>query len=167
MKKALMILILTLFLSATAGTVFGEELAKEGSSTGKNYLTGTSKVLAMGQERLQMNFEGSGVGIDDSGKGFLHLAATYVMGTLHAVKGVFEETGFMVFTPTDGDKIYATYKGSGTLGKTTMGTWTYVGGTGKYVGIEGSGEYTRHSLQGATKGVWTSMSLWKGNYKLP
>jgi hypothetical protein len=167
MKKAFMMLILTLFLLATAGTVFGEEMAKEGSNTGKNYLAGTSKVLAMGQERLQLNYDGSGVAIDDSGKGFLHHAATYVMGTIHAVRGEIEETGFMVFTPTDGDKIYATYKGSGTLGKTTTGTWTYVGGTGKYAGIEGSGEFTRHALQNATEGVWTSMSLWKGNYKLP
>jgi hypothetical protein len=89
------------------------------------------------------------------------------MGTLHAVKGVFEETGFMVLTPTDGDKIYATYKGSGTFGKPVKGTWTWVGGTGKYVGIEGSGEFTRHALQNATEGVWTSMSITSGSYKLP
>lgn len=167
MKKALMMLILTLFLLATAGTVFGEEMAKEGAFAGKNYLSGTSKVLAMGQERFQMNYEGGGVIVDDTGKGFSHLAATYVMGTLHVVKGVFEETGFMVITPTDGDKIYATYKGSGTLGKSAKGTWTYVGGTGKYTGMGGSGEFTRYPLQNAAEGVWTSMSVVNGNYKLP
>jgi len=167
MKKALMMLIFTLFLLATAGTVFGEEMAKEGSNTGKNYLSGTSNVLAMGQERFQMNYKGGGVNIDDTGKGFSHLAAVYVMGTLHAVKGEFEETGFMVLTTTDGDKIYGTYKGSGTLGKPVNGTWTWVGGNGKYAGIEGTGEFTRYPLQEAAEGVWTSMSLWKGNYKLP
>ena len=167
MKKALMMLILTLFLFATAGTVFGEEMAKEGAIIGKNYLSGTSKILAMGQERLQMNYEGGGVNVDDTGKGFSHLAAAYVMGTLHAVRGEFEETGFMVITPTDGDKIYATYKGSGTLGKPVKGTWTWVGGNGKYAGIEGTGEFTRHPLQNATEEMWTSMSLTKGNYKLP
>ena len=61
MKKALMLLVATLFLIATVGNVFGEEMAKEGAIAVKNYLSGTSKVLAMGQERLQMNFEGSGV----------------------------------------------------------------------------------------------------------
>jgi hypothetical protein len=74
MKKALIMIILPLFLLATVGTVFGEEIAKEGSNTGKNYLAGTSKVLAMGEERLQMNYEGSGVFVDDSGKGLMHLA---------------------------------------------------------------------------------------------
>ena len=87
--------------------------------------------------------------------------------SLHAVNGVFEETGFMVLTPTDGDKIYATYKGSGTLGKPVKGIRTWVGGTGKYTGLEGSGEFTRYPLQNAIEGMWTSMSLTKDNYKLP
>jgi len=76
MKKALMILILSLFLVATTGNIFGEEMAKEGSSTGKNYLTGTSKVLPMGEERLQMNYNGSGIYVDDLGKGFLPMQLT-------------------------------------------------------------------------------------------
>ena len=167
MKKALMMLILTLFLLTTAGNVFGEEMAKEGTIAGKNYVSGTSKVLAMGQERFQMNYEGSGVIVDDTGKGFSHLAATYFIGALHAVKGKYDDTGFMVITPTDGDKIYATYKVSGTLGKPAKGTWTYVGGTGKYTGMGGSGEFTRYSLQNAAEGVWTSTSVINGNYKLP
>ena len=73
----------------------------------------------------------------------------------------------MIITATDGDKIYATYKASGTLGKPAVGTWTWVGGTGKYTGIEGSGEFTRYALQNAAEGVSTSMSISKGNYKLP
>ncbi len=161
-----MIFVLTLFL-LPAGTVFSEEIIKEGSFSSKIYSSGTSKVMAMGEERLQMNYEGAGVFVDDTGKSFIHLSAVYSMGTLHAVKGVFEETGFMVFTPPDGDKLYTTFKGSGTLGKTAKGTWTYTGGTGKYAGVEGSGEYNRYSLQYATEGVWTNMNLSKGNYKLP
>ena len=161
MKKALMILILSLFLVATTGNVFGEEMAKEGSFTSKTYATGTSKVLPMGEERLQLNYDGSGVAIDDSGKGFLHHAATYVMGTIHAVRGEMEETGFMVLTPPDGDKVYATFKGSGTFGKPIKGTFIYTGGTGKYAGAEGEGEFTRYALQNATEGVWTAMSVVK------
>ena len=167
MKKAGAILIIMLFMGALTGNAFCEEIPKEGSQIGKNYFTGTSKVLAMGEERLQMNYEGSGVFVDDLGKGFMHLAAIYAIGTMHAVKGVFEETGFMVLTATDGDKIYATYKSSGTFGKPANGTWTWVGGTGKYTGIEGSGEFERYALQNATEGVFTSTSITSGNYKLP
>jgi hypothetical protein len=142
-------------------------MAKEGAISGKNYLSGTSKVLAMGEERLQMNYEGGGVVVSDEEKGFSHLAAIYCVGALHAVKGVYEESGFMVITPTDGEKIYSTYKASGTFGKAAKGTWTYVGGTGKYTGMGGSGEFTRYSLQNAAEGVWTTTAVIKGNYKLP
>jgi hypothetical protein len=167
MKKAGAILIITIVIGVIAGSAFSEEMAKEGSQKGKNYFTGTSKVLAMGQEYLQMNYEGSGVSVNDSGKGFMHLAAIYAIGAIQAVNGVFEETGFMVMTATDGDKTYATYNVSGTFGKPANGTWTWVGGTGKYAGIEGSGEFTRYALQNATEGVFTSTSVTKGNYKLP
>lgn len=45
-EKALTMLILTLFLLATAGLVFGAEMAKEGSGEGVTYFTGTSQVHA-------------------------------------------------------------------------------------------------------------------------
>lgn len=167
MKKAGTVLIILLFMGALAGNAFCEEVAKEGSIMGKSYLAGTSKVLPMGDERIQMNFEGSGVFVSDNGKGFLHNSAMYAIGTMHAVKGVFEESGFMVQTATDGDKVYATWKGSGTFGKAVTGTFTYTGGTGKFTGIEGGGEFTRYALADATEGVWTSVSLAKANYKLP
>ncbi len=167
MKKALMTFILTLFLLATTGAVLGEELAKEGSITGKNYISGTFTVIAMGEERLQMNYEGTGTMVNDAGKGFIHLASVHALGTLHAVKGAFEETGFLVMTATDGDKVYAAYKSSGTLGKAAKGTLTYTGGTGRYTGIQGEGEFTRYSLRNAKEGVWTSVSIVKASYKLP
>jgi hypothetical protein len=167
MKKALIMLILTLFLLATVGNVFGEELAKEGSETGRNFATGTSKAIPMGEERIQLNYEGSGIYISDTEEGFLHNASIHFLGAFHAVKGAFEESGGMVLTAPDGDKAFITYKGSGNLGKDAKGTYTYVGGTGKYTGITGGGEFTRSNLQSASKGVWAATTLFKGNWKLP
>jgi hypothetical protein len=167
MKKTLTMLILALFLLATGGNVFCEEMAKEGTTTSRNFVSGTSTVLPMGEERLQMNYEGSGISINDSGKGFLHNSAIYFVGSLHAVKGVFEETGFMVITPPDGDKVYSTYKSSGKFGEPVKGTWTFAGGTGKYEGVQGGGEFTRYALRNAKEGVWTATSIMKSNYKLP
>jgi hypothetical protein len=69
------------------------------SGSGKLYITGTGKALPMGKERLQLNYESYGIYVDDTGKGFLHNSAVYCVGTIHAVKGEYEETGFMVFTP--------------------------------------------------------------------
>lgn len=167
MKRALITLILTLFLVAINGNAFCEEMAKEGTTTGKNFVSGTSTVLPMGEERLQINYEGSGVSINDSGKGFLDNSALYCVGSIQAVNGVFEETGFMVFTSIDGDKVYSTYKSSGKFGEPSKGTWTFTGGTGKYEGVQGGGEFTLHNLHNAKEGVWTAKSIWKNNYKLP
>jgi len=167
MKKTLMMIILTLFVLATVGNVFGEEMAKEGSGSGKNYATGTAKALPMGEERIHLTYEGSGIYVSDIEEGFLNNASQHFLGSLHAVKGAFEESGFMVSTGPDGDKVFATWKGSGNLGKDAKGTYTYVGGTGKYTGITGGGEFTRSNLQPASKGVWAAITLFKGSWKLP
>jgi hypothetical protein len=167
MKKALMVQILVLFLLVGVGSVFGQEMAKEGSSTGKNYATGTSKAIPMGEERIHVTYEGTGINVSDTEEGFLNNASQHFLGALHAVKGAFEESGFMVSTDPDGDKVFATWNGSGNLGKDAKGTYTYVGGTGKYTGITGGGEFTRSNLQPASKGVWAAITLFKGSWKLP
>ena len=108
-----MALILTLLLLATAGPVVGEEIAKEGSASGKTYWTGSFDVLPMGEERVQMNYVAHGVSVGDNGKGIFHNASGHVVGGLHAVKGVYEDSGFCTFTRPDGDKLFFTYKASG------------------------------------------------------
>ena len=160
------LLLMTLGLVLAASSAYSE-MAKEGSHSGKNYSTGTSKVIAMEEERLHMTHEGSGIYVSDTEKGFLNNASIYFLGTLHAVKGVFEESGFMVFALPDGDKVYATWKGTGNFGKDAKGTISYVGGTGKYTGITGGDEYTRTGLQRASKKVWAAITTHKGNWKLP
>ena len=135
-------------------------------NSGRNYVTGTSQALSMGEDRLQMNYEGSGVYVDDTGKGLLHDSAIYCMGSLHAIKGEYEETGFMVFNPPDGDKAYATYKATGKVGESAKGTYTWTGGTGKYTGLKGGGEFTRYQLNNATEQVFASVSVAKGTYTL-
>ena len=77
-----MTLILTLLLLATAGPVVAEEMAREGSGTGKVYWTGTFDALPMGKELVQMNYKGYGVQVSDTGKGLLHNAAGHVVGGL-------------------------------------------------------------------------------------
>ena len=168
MKKAFITLALTIFLLNTSESVLSEEMAKEGSYTSKNYVTGTVKALPMGEERLQLTYEGTGIYMSDTEGGFLNNASVHVLGAFHAVKGAFgDESGSMLLTDPDGDKAFVIYQGSGNLGKDAKGTYTYVGGTGKYTGITGGGEFTRSILQPASKGVWSAISIFKGNWKLP
>ena len=168
MVKKSMGLILTLLLLATAGPVVAEEMAREGSTSGRAYWTGTFDALPMGKELVQMNYEGYSVVVSDTGKGLLHNATAHVVGGMLINKGVYEnDTGLINYTRPDGDQIFMTYKCAGMAGKTGKGTFTYVGGTGKFAGIQGSGEFTRHSLRPPAKGVFGSFSVTKGTWKLP
>ena len=168
MIKKSMALILTLLLLAIAGPVVAEEMAREGSGSSRMYWTGTYDVLAMGKERAQMNYVGYCVRVSDTKKGLFHHASGHVVGGMLIVKGVFEnDSGLISYTRPDGDKIFLTYKCSGTMGKSAKGTATFVGGTGKFVGITGTGEFTRHSLRAPAKGVFASFSVSKASWKLP
>jgi hypothetical protein len=167
MKKTILTLMLTSFLFVGFGLMDYAETAEKGTTSNKGYYMATPKVLPMGKERVQMNYEAFGVLVSDTGKGLFHNASIHVLGALHAVKGAYKDSGFMVMTHTDGDKVFATYKGSGTLRKSSKGTLTYVGGTGKYVGIQGSGEYTRYSLRPPTKGMIAAFSIAKSNWEVP
>jgi len=122
----------------------------------------------MGKERVQINYVGYCVSTSNNKKSLLHLATGHVVGGYLAVKGVYEnDSGLISYTRPDGDKIFATYKCSGELGKSAKGTAILVGGTGKFVGITGTIEFTRHSLRPPAKGVFGSFSVGKSSWKLP
>ena len=87
MEKAFTSIIIVLFLCLQAGTVFSEDMAKEGSVSGKTYLTGTYKILSMGKEMTQMNYEGYGVNVSDEGGGLTNLSSVHVLGGMLISKG--------------------------------------------------------------------------------
>jgi hypothetical protein len=83
-RKSMMIMF-ALLLIVTAGTLVGAEMAKEGSGDYRSGRTGTFEVLAMGKERLQMNFEATGVVVSAPENSPLHNASFRNIGTLHAI----------------------------------------------------------------------------------
>ena len=143
-------------------------MPREGSISSRANWTGTFDILPMGKELVQMNYNGYGIAVSDTGKGLLHNATAHVVGGLLGVKGVYEnDSGLICYTRTDGDQVFLTYKCSGTMGKSAKGIATIVGGTGKFEGITGTIEFTRHSLRAPTKGAFGSFSISKGTWKLP
>ncbi len=55
---------------------------------------------------------------------------------------------------------------SGTISLHT-GWKAIVGGTGKYTGITGGGEFAYTDVSPTTEGTWQGISKAKGRYKLP
>ena len=95
MKKTLTILILALFLLASAGFVFGAEMAKEGSDTVKTGFIDTApQVLAQGEEYLQWNYVANGVVLTENEASPLYMSSCQCVGSLKAIKGEYKELAF-------------------------------------------------------------------------
>ena len=106
--------------------VFGPDAKAQGPKGGFHFihesLRGTFKALPMGQERLQMTYEIMGVMIGDTPEDLLHNASLRCVGAFHAVNGEYtDDSGFCVATRPDGDKIFATYKTVGKIGRGPRG----------------------------------------------
>ena len=167
MKKTLTMSILALFLLASAGFVFGAEMAKEGSDTVKTGFITTAQVLAQGKEYLQWNYVANGVVLTENEASLLYMSSTQCVGSLKAIKGEYKEIGLCTYTRPDGSQIYGSYEGTGKLGQGAKGSMTFIGGTGKCAGITGGGEWTRTSLKDPAKGVGASISKFTFNWKIP
>ena len=167
MKKITFVLLLGLIV-LVAFSFAQAQIPKEGAMTAINAYSGTYKSVALGQERVRMTYEIFGVSINDAGEGINHNSSFRCVGSLQAIKGVFEDdNSFCVLTRPDGDQIFWTTKTSGALGRGGKGTYTYVGGTGKMTGIQGGGELTIFTLRPAAEGTFQGYNRSKGQYTLP
>jgi len=167
MKRTGLILFSILAVLGSFSFAHGQ-IPKEGA---QSYLIGystTYKIVAMGQERFQMAYEVLGVIISDTSECILQNASLRCVGSFHAIKGAYDDdSGFCVCTRPDGDQIFTSYKSSGKLGAIGKGTVTYVGGTGKFTGIQGGGEFTRMTVRPAAEGTSQGFNRVKDHYKLP
>jgi len=166
MKKILIFSFVMMFCFVY-GLANAKEIAKEGTESGTMSYSGPVKLLTMGKELVQMNYEGLGVYI---GEGPMNNASFRFMGALQIVKGVYDnDFGLLVFTTPEGHKAFATYEAAGRIGAGGggKGTFRYVGGTGKLAGLQGGGEFTRISLRPSAEGTIQGYNKVKGHWKLP
>ena len=168
MIRASMAFLLALLLLISAGTVFGADFAKEGSGDYRSGKMGTFSFIAMGKEQGQMNWEETGVVVSAPENSPFHNATFRHMGTSHIIKGKYKATGFIEFTCTNGDKIYATTEGQGVMRGPSSGIVKLVGGTGACTGIEGTMELKgTPGIKPAKKGIYQGISVGKLNWKIP
>lgn len=166
MKKILIFSFVMMFCFVS-GLANAKEIAKEGTESGTMSYSGPVKLLTMGKELVQMNYEGLGVYI---GEGPMNNASFRFMGALQIVKGVYDnDFGLLVFTTPEGHKAFATYEAAGRIGAGGggKGTFKYVGGTGELAGLQGGGEFTRISLRPSAEGTIQGYNKVKGHWKLP
>jgi len=167
MKKTIFASVLCLALLVTFGLPAEAQMAKEGTYTGKMVISLTLKSIAVG-DRLIVGYEYMGVFLNDRGEGFLHNASVRGLGAFHAenVKGVFEyDRSSGVLIDSDGDQVIFTHEVAGSFD--SVRTLTFHGGTGKYTGIQGGGEWTWVQTRSATEVTAQGYAIHKGHWKLP
>jgi hypothetical protein len=101
-----------------------------------------------------------GVVFNDDGGSFLDKAryeVVFVADTAGMVDG-----GYKTFTAADGSQVFARFRSTNAAPPEFEGTWEFIGGTGAYQGITGSGEYVYTSV---ADGV--GWDILEGEYKIP
>ena len=136
-RGALGVCLAALSLVASHATFAGEPLPRSGSAKLAAYAVCRSAVMIdMGSAGSNSSAECTGIVKTRDGAKQLDNLAIRCMEELKARPAGYLFTGTCIQTDGDGDKIYMTYEGPET------GTLEWIGGTGKYEGIEGKGTWS-------------------------
>jgi hypothetical protein len=167
MKRIIVISLLAFAFTLVLTPISNAQMAKEGGGQNKLFYSLHFNMLPMGEDIVQVNYEGYGVSHNEIGESTFNNASIHFLGSFLATKGAYEnDSGLMCFTRPDGDQIFATYKSAGQVGKEAKGTYTLVGGTGKFVGVQGKGEYVNVTLRPITKEVGAGLTVSEGSWKI-
>jgi hypothetical protein len=167
MKRVIVASILSLVLLLAFGMVAYGEMAKEGLLSGTNTYAGTHKIIPLDKERFVLVYENMGVRTSDSSEGPFHGLSSRNVGVMYFENGVGRLRGYIFNTDKDGDKFISEITEKSPWGPgPKSGTGKILGGTGKFKGIQGEYEYTRHSMYPAAEGTHQSISKFKGTYKI-
>ena len=107
--------------------------------------------------------------VNDAGSGFLHnLAGRCLMSVvIDKVVKTLDQHGYCTYTDADGDQLFAKVDiDKQPLGAVILGKGQWVGGTGKYAGLEGAIEIHHSPLKSPTDGVVQASGKKIGTYKI-
>jgi hypothetical protein len=140
MKKSLLISVLSLIAVIAWGGEGIAQTKKEMTFSGTHYWSSTGKVFQIDPDRLIMDSELMGVRVNDSGDGLFHGASVHIVGVAYRTKGYYGFRGYETWTDKDGDKLI--WELLDTPPGAASSSARLIEGTGKYVGWQGSIEYT-------------------------
>lgn len=130
-----------------AAVLFGSsalasDLPKQGTDSFTNVWVATSNAIQQGN-RTFLSYELHGVARNDAGGPMFERFGQRCLGWLEIVANEGrDDRGTCTFTDRDGDNIFTTYSGKGDAkGVEERGNYEVVGGTGKFTGITGAGDF--------------------------
>jgi hypothetical protein len=107
--------------------------------------------------------------LSDDPKSPFHNMSSNCAGVSLWNKGVGTTIGYCIGLAPNGDKTLFEVRQENMKPGPGLkkGTYKYVGGTGRFAGIEGGGQYTTYGVRPAADGTYQTVNKNKGHYKLP
>ena len=152
---------MTLLLPAIGSA---DQLAKKGSYSGKYFWSEHVNVFEIEKDHMYMNGVQQGVFFNNAGSGFLHAAVVACASQGIVKKDQYSFAGYCHLTDKDGDKAllqWACAQG----GDRCVGTFDWIGGTGKYAGMRGRSQFDGGEIGSGPLGN-IGDSNWKGEWQL-
>jgi hypothetical protein len=150
--------------------VRADQLPKSGTYSGRYSFSEHANVVPVEKDYLFTDAVNQGTFFNTQGGGFLHLATGACTSQGVIQNGQFAFSGYCAMTDKDNDK--ALLKWSCNNGSATKrsdrceGTFDWIGGTGKYVGLRGHSVFDGAvTAQGPLGSIGDAN--WKGEWQLP
>jgi len=137
------------------------DLPKQGTTSyTASFVQMPSNVLKQG-DRVALTRDFYGITRNDEGAAMWDAMGVHCLGIAEGAGDEYAGSASCVSTDKDGDQIFATATGTN-----RTGTLTYFGGTGKYAGITGKGDYVTEWIKG-TPDHPMFVNRIKASWKLP
>ncbi len=146
------------------------QLPKQGTWSGMYYKSGTVKALPIGDQIVILVIDESGMVAADSADSPLNNNSLRCVGTGRFLKSIGHFAGQCMFVDPAGDQFIIDWNSVDfKLGEAPRGPVTFLGGTGKFKGITGTGEWEANGseIRSVTEGTYQGWSKLKYYYKLP
>jgi len=147
-------------------SVHAADIPKEGNDSFTNFWVATSSDTIQQGDRTFATYEIDGVTRNDNGGPMFNSFGLRCLGLVEFAGNDGRGQGTCTYTDKDGDHIFTPYsaKGDGKGGE--RGTYEVAGGTGKFSGITGRGEYFNPHTpikadDKAVRGVVSNKVSWK------
>jgi hypothetical protein len=168
MRRMLLVSILALAVLFAFVPISNAEMPKEGSLAGTVTYAGTHKIIPLDKEHFVLTYENFWVRLSDSGDGPFHGMSTHNVGVIYFENGIGRLKGYIFNIDKDGDNVIMelTEEASQLGAKPTSGKAKIIGGTGKFIGIQGEMGYTRKTMRPAAEGTHQAVSKFTGTWKI-
>ena len=130
-RRVLVVLCLGTFMHAAAA-----DLPRDGTYDHQSCYVGPHYVIAHSKDHMAGSYAARGGSLAPAGDPF-HAASGVCYGAWILLNGEYSESGACEFTDGSGDRFMGVYSRR----NQEKGIWRMVGGTGKFVGISGSGHF--------------------------